>query len=198
MLDGQTGGAEPADEVSSEPTRTLARERRDDDLVDPLVLDRLHGRDERIRVRDLAVDVEPLGAKQRERRAEPPLGLGVLAPRGIALRAHDEEARRALVRPLADPVEERLAENGLVGDDEHIRAGSPTHVGHDVLDGTIAGHLANLVHEVLPQPARPRLRMRAHDDLVDVLRREHVLHRGERLVVDDGAVRGDASEPKCR
>ncbi len=40
--------------------------------------------------------------------------------------------------------------------------------------------------------------MGAHDDLVDVLRREHVLHRSERLVVDDGAVRRDASEPKCR
>ena len=69
-----------------------ARERGDDDLVDALVLDRLHRRGERIRVRDLAVGLDPLRAEPRQRLPQPPLRLGMLALRRIALRADDEEA----------------------------------------------------------------------------------------------------------
>ena len=159
---------------------------------------RLHRRDERIGVRDLAVHVEPLGAEDRERRAKPALRLGMLAARGIALRADDEEARRALRGARADPVEERLAEHGLVGDDEDVGARAAADVGDDVLDRTIAGRLADLVDEVLAEPPGARLRVRADDDLVDLLGREDVLHGRERLVVEHGAVRRDAREPKRR
>ena len=40
--------------------------------------------------------------------------------------------------------------------------------------------------------------MRADDDLVDLLRREHVLHCGERPVIEDASVGGYPGEPKCR
>ena len=67
-----------------------------------------------------------------------------------------------------------------------------------MLDGTIAGHLADLVDEVLPQPSRLRLGVGAHHDLVHVLRGEQVLHGGERLVVEDLTVRSDAGEAQRR
>ena len=118
----------------------------------------------------------------------------MLAARRIALRADDEEARGALVRARADPVEERLAEHGLVRDDEDVGARPAADVGDDVLDRTVAGGLADLVEEVLAKPARPRLGMRADDDLVDLLGREDVLHGGERIVVEHAAVRRDARE----
>ena len=147
--------------------------------------------DERVRVCDLAVHVDALRAQHRERRAETALRLGMLARVG-SLCGH---TMRKLAAPSCarcpNAVEQRLAEHGLVGDDEDVRAGSPAHVGHDVLDGPIARGLADLVDEVLPQPARLRLRMGGHDDLVDVLGREHVLHRRERLVVEHAAVGRD-------
>src|SRR5206468_7169133 len=90
------------------------------------------------------------------------------------------------------------AEHGLVRDDKDVGAGASAHVGDDVLDGSVLGRLAYLLQEVLPQPAGPRLRMRADDDLVDLLGGEHVLHRGERLVVVDRSVRRNPREPERR
>ena len=118
---------------------------------------------------DLTVDVEPLGAEDRQRGAEPALGLGMLAPRGVALRANDEEARHALLGTGPDAVEQRLAEHGLVRHDEDVRAGATAHVRDDVLDRSVAGRLPDLRDEVLAEPTRLRLGMRADDDLVDVL-----------------------------
>ena len=98
----------------------------------------------------------------------------------------------ALPCARADPVEQRLAENGLVREDENVDTRARRDVRDDVLDRPLAGDLADLVDEVLAQPAGLRLRMRRDDDLVDLLRGEHVLDRGERLVVEDAAVRRDA------
>ena len=70
------------------------------------------------------------------------------------------------------------------------------HVRDDVLDRPLAGDLPNLVHQVLAQPTRLRLGMRGDDDLVDLLGGEHILHRGERLVVEHAAMGGDPSCPQ--
>ena len=85
---------------------------------------------------------------------------GCSAASGVALRADDQEARRALGGARADAVEQRLAEHGLVGDDEDVRRPVRARdVGDDVLDRPVARELADLVEEVpLPQPARFRLR----------------------------------------
>ena len=74
-------------------------------------------------MRDLAVDVDALGAELGERRPQAPLGLGVLGARRIALRRDDQEARAPFLRTRADALEERLRENGLVRDDEDVRPG---------------------------------------------------------------------------
>src|SRR5918996_5629561 len=118
-------GAEPTDEVAAQPPGALSGESRDDDLVRPLLAHGLHRRRERVRVRDLPVRVDPFGAEGRDRTAQAPLRLRVLAATRIALRAHDEEARSSFARPGADALEERLAEHRLVRNDEHVgdRAG---------------------------------------------------------------------------
>ena len=137
------------DKVSPKPPRALAREGRHDDLVGAIVLDRLDGSDERIRVRDLPVDVESFGAQDRERRPKPTLGFGVLATCRVALRTDDEEARRTFVGSLTDPVEELLVEHRLVRDDEDVGSGTHPDVGDDMLDGSTAGGFAYLLDEVL-------------------------------------------------
>ena len=61
---GQPGVlAQPLDEVAAQPAAPLARERRDDDLVDALVVDRVQRRRERVGVHDLAVRVDALAAQ---------------------------------------------------------------------------------------------------------------------------------------
>src|SRR5207237_9518252 len=101
------------DEVAPEPARALLREGRDDDLVHPLVADGLHRRRVGIGMRDLAVGVDAGAPELSERAPQPPLGLRVRALGRIALRAHDQAARRAALRPFADALEQRLAEQRL-------------------------------------------------------------------------------------
>ena len=79
-----------------------ARERRDDDLVDPLVLDRLHRRGVRVGVRDLPVRVDALAAQLGQRPPQPPLGLRWCAYVGSLCGADDQEARRPARGALAD------------------------------------------------------------------------------------------------
>ena len=68
MLDRQAGLlAEPLDEVAAEPAGAFGLERRDDDLVDPLVMHGFHRGAERVGMRDLAVRVDPLAAQLGER-----------------------------------------------------------------------------------------------------------------------------------
>ena len=191
MLDRDPAlGPQPPHEVAAEPAGALAREGRDDDLVDPLVVRGLHGGGEGIGVRDLPVGVDALAAQLRERGTQTPLGLGVLGPRGVALRADDEEAHVPLPRPRADPVEQRLPEDGLVRDDEDVCPRTRRGIHNDVLDGSTAGDAPDLVHEVLPQPPGLRLRVGRDDDLGDLLGVENVLDSGQRVVVEHGAVRG--------
>ena len=52
-------------------------------------------------------------------RRKAPVGVGVLLV--VALRRDDQEARRALRRPLADPVEQLVRDDRLVRDHEHVR-----------------------------------------------------------------------------
>ena len=53
---------------------------RDDDLVDALVVDGLHGSRVRVGVRDLAVRVDARAAQRGQRAPQPALGLGVIVP----------------------------------------------------------------------------------------------------------------------
>src|SRR5689334_15289173 len=104
VRDGQAGLlAQPVDEVAAQPARgLLAREGRDDDLVDALVLRRVHRSRERVRVRDLAVDVDSLAAQDRQRPPQPPLGLGMRCRVEVGLRRDDQEGDASLRRALAD------------------------------------------------------------------------------------------------
>ena len=112
--------AQPLDQVAAQPAGALAREGRDDDLVDPLVVGRLHRGGEGIGMDDLAVGVDPLGAQLRERAPQPPGGLGT------GRRRSDCGATiRKLAGPCAararDAVEQLLRDHRLVRDDEHVR-----------------------------------------------------------------------------
>ena len=112
---------QPLDEVAAQPARPLrAREGRDDDLVDPLVVESLHRGRVRIGMRHLPVDVEALAAQERRR-----CGAGACRRRGAARRSGRSAARGSGSSPatpgaLADPVQELVADDGLVGDDEHV------------------------------------------------------------------------------
>src|SRR5436190_14817713 len=64
VIDGQSGlGPEPLEQVAAQPARARLRERRDDDLVDPLVVRRRQRRRDRIGLDNLAVRVDALDAK---------------------------------------------------------------------------------------------------------------------------------------
>ena len=89
--------AEPLEQVAAHPAGARVRERRDDQLVDALVLDRLHDRRERIGMRDLAVRLDALAAQQRHGAQQPLLRLLVAALR-VALRRDDQEARTGSAR----------------------------------------------------------------------------------------------------
>src|SRR5438552_4127806 len=122
MLDRQTAVLlQAADEIPAQPARTLARERRDDDLVDSLVVDRVHRGGVGVGMGDLAVRVDAGAAQQRERAAQAALGLGMRRTRGIALRADEEEARRRALGARADALEERVADHRLVRDHQYVR-----------------------------------------------------------------------------
>src|SRR5215213_9907672 len=114
VLDGQAGLApQPLHEVAPKPAGPLAAEGRDDDLVHALVARRLHGGCERVGVCDLAVCVDAGAAQRAERAPQALLGLGVR--RIVALWRDDQEARAALLVTAADPLQEGLADDGLVG-----------------------------------------------------------------------------------
>ena len=189
--------AEPPDEVAAQPAGALAREGRDDDLVDPLVVGRLHRGGEGIGMDDLAVGVDPLGAQLRERAAQPPgsLGMGEV----VGLRRHDQEARRPLRRARAHPVEQRLGDDRLVRDDEHVGLESRrVVVGDDVADRQAPGRARDLADDVAAQPARALGRVGRDDDLVRrrLELRERVLRRLQRCRVDDEPLRRHGGAPQ--
>ncbi len=73
-------------------------------------------------------------------------------------------------------------------------AGLGGDVDDDVLDRPVAGDAASAVDHVLTEPTGLLLRMRRHDQLVDVRLElgERVADRGDGVTLDDEAVRGDA------
>ncbi len=141
---------------------------------------------------DLAVDVDPLRAQHAHGLAQPLLGPGISRLAELALRGDDQEARRRAAGPLADGVEQLLAEDGLVRDHEHVvGAFLGGEVDHDVLDGDVDGR-ADALHDVAAQPAGARLRVRGDDNRV---RRRHEL--AERVPDDVDGVRVDDEAVGC-
>src|SRR5437899_2971044 len=95
VLDGQTGVlAQALNEIAPQPTALLARERRDDDLVDALIVHNLPRGGVRVGMDDLAVRVDPLAAQLAQRTAQPAVGIRVLL--FVVLWRDDQEARWAL------------------------------------------------------------------------------------------------------
>ena len=114
-----------------------ARERRDDDLVDALVVEGLHrGRVADRGARSGRAPRCPRRAGCRRARAQPALGLLLLGAARVALRRDDQEARRPAARSLADPLEQRLAERGSRSRSRarSPRRRPPPQVDDDVLD----------------------------------------------------------------
>ena len=123
----------------------------------------------------------------------------MLAARRIALRADDEEARRdRRSRALADPVEQRLAEHGLVRDDEHVRAGSAADVDDDVLDRDVAGGLPDLVDErsCAASPTSSRDACETTISSIVLERRARPCTAASGSSSNDDAVRRDARAPQ--
>src|SRR5205807_1863043 len=120
--------------------------------------------------------------------------LGMGGRRRVALRRDDQEARGRAARALADPLEQRLADDGLVRDDEDVRLAAllALHVGDDVLNRDRAGGRADAVDDVPPQPPRLRLRVGRHDDRVRLELGDRVAHGADGVGVDDEPVGGDA------
>ena len=190
VLDRQPAvGAEPPDEVAAEPARALARERRDDDLVRPLVADRLHRRGVRVGMRDLAVRLDPLGAQRRERLPQPPLGLRVLAPlRGRSAGRRSGSSRR--------PRAARCRIRSSSGSPSTVSLATTSTFAPDwaaVVETTCStgrGAATRRISSTRSRRSQPglRLRVRRDDQLVVVLLGEDVLHRRERI---------DSNTPPC-
>ena len=149
----------------SQPERSR-REGRDDDLVDPLVLDGLSGGRERIRVRDLAVRVDALAAQDRQRAAQAALGLG-MSRATVALRRDDQElagpfaARSRICSSSGSPTTVSFATTRTF-------ASPPSSCSRSTTTCSTGKPPAALdpFDDVLPQPAGALLRMRRDDDLV--------------------------------
>ena len=95
---------------------------------------------------------------------------------------------------LANGVEQRLAEDGLVRDHEHVvRTVLRGEIDDDVLDGDVDGR-ADALDDVAAQPAGARLRVRGDDDGVGRGHElpERVANDVDGVRVDDEAVGGDA------
>ena len=107
-------------EVLSEPRRSRRGERRDDDLVDTILLNRIERSRKRVGLCYLAVRVDPLAAQLGQGSLESPFRLRVLGLSRIALRRDDQEARSATGITLADSVEQRPSDHGLVCQHEDV------------------------------------------------------------------------------
>ena len=138
VLDGDLARnlAHGLDNVPAHPARVLLWMGGDDDLVDPVLGERVPNR-----VDGIGVDHEPMGgdlrvAKDRERPVEAAARRGAASvlvhdrpvPR-LADRADDGYADRRLLGVLAQRLDQALTRNRLVGDDEdvlHVSAPSLT------------------------------------------------------------------------
>jgi hypothetical protein len=100
---------------------------RDDHLFGFVLVDGVLDRLERIRIDDRAAGRDPGLVEEVERPAQAPLGARAPAVRvddearsGLVLGGDDGDSDRPLLRPLAKEVDEPLAGNGLVGDDQDV------------------------------------------------------------------------------
>jgi hypothetical protein len=100
---------------------------RDDHLVWFVLVDGVSDRLERIGIDDRAAGRDSGLVEEVERPAQTPLGARAPAVRindearsGLVLRGDDGDADRPLLRPLAQQLDEALAGNGFVGDDENV------------------------------------------------------------------------------
>ena len=141
--------------------------------------DGVHRGGVRVRVRDLAVRLDALGAQLRQRRAQPPLGLGVSA------RGRDRSADRRSGTSRGRSVSRASAGSGRAAarrarsrSRRRARSSPPVRAATSETTcstGRLAGGLADLVDQVAPPPARLRLRMGRDDQLVGLLHRDRVL-----------------------
>src|SRR5207248_2798601 len=115
--------------VTSQPARLLARMRRDDDLVRPLLeLDeRVPDSRDRIGLDDEARGGDALRAQRLERPLQPAPGRGAagvlvddVALAGLVDRADDRDPERPLRAAALERPDQALAGDGLVGDHEHV------------------------------------------------------------------------------
>jgi hypothetical protein len=100
---------------------------RDDHLVWFVLVDGVSDRLERIGIDDRAAGRDSGLVEEVERPAQTPLGARAPAVRindearsGLVLRGDDGDADRPLLRPLAQQLDEALAGNGFVGDDQNV------------------------------------------------------------------------------
>jgi hypothetical protein len=100
---------------------------RDDHLVWFVLVDGVSDRLERIGIDDRAAGRDSGLVEEVERPAQTPLGARAPAVRindearsGLVLRGDDGDADRPLLCPLAQQLDEALAGNGFVGDDQNV------------------------------------------------------------------------------
>ena len=183
---GRPKRPDPAEDVPAKPARSRRRERRDDDLVDLLVVDGVLHRDDRVGIAEPARRLDARVGHEPADAFEPPFG-----PDRVG---RDQEcelggARRA---PLVDGVQQRLPENRLIREDEDVRAlARRLEVDDDVVDRLVR-HLARALDQIRAKPAGLQLAgVGGDDDLIGVVLVDGVLDRLERVRVDDGSARRD-------
>jgi hypothetical protein len=100
---------------------------RDDHLMWFVLVDGVSDRLERIGIDYRAAGRDSGLVEEVERPAQTPLGARAPAVRiddearsGLVLGGDDGDSDRALLRPLAEQLDESLAGNGLVGDDQNV------------------------------------------------------------------------------
>ena len=137
VLDGTVSGsaADLGQQITAQPARLGRWMRGHDQLVDPLPRDHVLDGVERPRVDNGAVGRDPGGLQRRDRAVEPAAGgrpariLVDDVPRGgLADRGDDDSADRPALGAEADGVDQRVARQGLVCDDEDD-AGLVAHAG---------------------------------------------------------------------
>ena len=131
------------------------------------------------------------GAPARAAGGAPPPGG---RPRRVALRRDDQEARRRPLRPLPDPLQQRIADDGLVRDHEHVRRPpSPSRSTTTCSTGRSPAALRMRVDDVRGA-ASPDFWRGCVETITSSGRlelRERVSDRRHRIGLDDEPVRGD-------
>jgi hypothetical protein len=179
---------DPGDDVPPEPAGGRLREGRHDDLVDALLVDGVERGRDGVRVPDVAARLDSRLPEDGEGALQTPLDARLVSGR------HERELGRRGPGPLADGLEQRAADDGLIRDHEDVGAlPRRREVDLDVRERHVRD-LASPVDEPRPQPARAHgPRVGRDDDLVHRgVRVQRVAERLQRVRIDDGAARSDA------